>query len=169
VRTVLCVVGMPTALAVNMHARFSECCQSTTHGFGKLILLTEEDADLRQRWGSALEDDGHRVVRAANGYELVDAAHRTLLYGAEGGVVDLVILDARLRELPGLAGLRLFRKSGIDAPMILLCAPEDLETRSGAARERAVILVRPVGIDRLRRTVRTALGPPATAVWSDRF
>jgi CheY-like chemotaxis protein len=72
------------------------------------ILIAEAEADLRHVLGAALRHDGHDVVEARDGAELLDALASTLL---DPGVspFDLVVCEQTLPGMPGvsvLAGLR---------------------------------------------------------------
>jgi CheY-like chemotaxis protein len=72
------------------------------------ILVAEPAADLRRLLGAALRRDGHDVVEARDGAELLEAMASTLL---DPGVspFDLVVCAETLPGMPGinvLAGLR---------------------------------------------------------------
>lgn len=60
-----------------------------------LVLIAEDNDDLRELCRSLLEAAGIRVVEAANGYEALEAARRE--------PPDLALLDV---VMPGLDGLR---------------------------------------------------------------
>src|SRR6476620_10517654 len=63
-----------------------------------IILLVEDNADLRQIFRMALRFEGFEVKEAADGYE----ALRLL----EGGAAQLVVLDLGLPHVDGLTVLR---------------------------------------------------------------
>ncbi len=66
-----------------------------------VLLVVDDDAALRRAMKRQLERAGYRVLVAASGEEAVD------LYGAEGGEIDMVLLDL---GMPGMGGARCLAK-----------------------------------------------------------
>jgi two-component system response regulator RegX3 len=81
----------------------------------RTILVVEDEPTLRETLADALEADGFRVVRAADG--------REALAQFRGERPDLVLLDLMLPELSGIEVTRIIRaESGV--PIVMLTAKD---------------------------------------------
>ena len=81
----------------------------------RTILVVEDEPTLRETLADALEADGFRVVRAADG--------REALTQFRGERPDLVLLDLMLPELSGIEVTRIIRaESGV--PIVMLTAKD---------------------------------------------
>jgi two-component system response regulator RegX3 len=81
----------------------------------RTILVVEDEPTLRETLADALEADGFRVVRAADG--------REALAQFRGERPDLVLLDLMLTELSGIEVTRIIRaESGV--PIVMLTAKD---------------------------------------------
>src|SRR6188508_2195625 len=81
----------------------------------RTILVVEDEPTLRETLADALEADGFRVVRAADG--------REALTRFRGERPDLVLLDLMLPELSGIEVTRIIRaESGV--PIVMLTAKD---------------------------------------------
>ncbi len=65
------------------------------HGKRELILMVDDDPDVRERAGAILEDEDYRVVLAK------DALEALQIYGRMGSEISLVILDFFLPVMDG--------------------------------------------------------------------
>lgn len=81
------------------------------------ILVVDDDREIRDLVGRALEKEGFRVTRASDGVEM-----RKRL---EAGAIDLIVLDIMLPGKDGLALCRDLRAQSIATPVILLTARGD--------------------------------------------
>lgn len=119
-----------------------------------IVLIAEDDADIRALIAYKLQQAGHHVVGVADGLSAVAAAreHRP----------DLAIVDV---SMPGLSGMQVctaLREHGATAqiPVILLSArahPDDSETglQSGAVD----YVTKPFSPRALMQRVESLLGP----------
>lgn len=78
------------------------------------LLIVEDDAELAERLGDALEHAGFAADRVDNG---VDAE----FMGREESY-DLIVLDLGLPDKSGLAVLRAWRETGVEVPVLILTA-----------------------------------------------
>jgi DNA-binding response OmpR family regulator/DNA-binding CsgD family transcriptional regulator len=120
-----------------------------------VILLVDDEPDLREIVGLNLELEGHEVVRAANGLE----ALRLVTGGLRP---DLVVLDVMMPELDGWETLTRLKSdpSGACAtvPVLMLTARSDDMDRIRGGIEGAVrYLTKPFGMDVLVAAVEGAL------------
>lgn len=114
------------------------------------MLLVDDHAEVRSLVCRALERDGHVVAPCANA-----ARARALL--AEQPV-DLIVLDIGLPDGSGLELCRAFRRAGETAPILLLTARNQVETRvEGLDAGADDFLGKPFAVAELRARVR-ALG-----------
>src|SRR4051812_8254192 len=108
----------------------------------RIILLVEDDADLRGMFRVALLLEGFDVRDAADGYE----ALRLL----EQGGTDLVVLDLRMPRIDGLTVLKDIRVLYQDLPVLVVtAAPGDL-----SHLDVQCVLKKPITLDQLVQTVR---------------
>ena len=116
-----------------------------------LIVLAEDNPDLRSLLSQALAASGYRIVQAETGPELAAAVHALQIRGED---VGLIITDVRMPRADHLAALR---EIGRAAPLILMTAYGDTWTRGDAAAVGATLLDKPLRISELRDAVKQAL------------
>ena len=85
------------------------------------MLVVDDEPTLRETLAEALEEDGLRVVTAADGSEALDR------FRAEQP--DLVLLDLMLPELSGIEVCRIIRRES-SVPILMLTARTPRSTRS---------------------------------------
>jgi CheY-like chemotaxis protein len=126
-----------------------------------LVLLAEDDVDVRCLVTTALRKEGWSVVEARDGADLLEQIGSALLFGNLRGdlaPVGLVISDVRMPGHDGLEVLAHLRRSEIDVAVILMTAYPDAITR-GRAEGLGVdaFLQKPFEIDHLCSLVRDIL------------
>jgi CheY-like chemotaxis protein len=130
-----------------------------------LVLLAEDDDDVRRLVATALRKDGHSVIEARDGDELVEHIGSALLFGHVRGELDpvaMVISDIRMPGQDGLEILGQLRRSDIDVAVILMSAHTDPAMRAQAEGLGAdAFLSKPFEIDVLRVVVRRLLATSA--------
>ena len=119
-----------------------------------LIVLAEDNAELRGLLAGALERVGYRVAQAETGARLVALVEELQ---RAGEVVALVITDVRMPALGGIDAAHALRTSGHEVPLIFMTAYGDAWTRSRAAELGALLLDKPLSLGVLRNAVRQAL------------
>lgn len=121
-----------------------------------LVLVTDDDEDIRSLLCTILSLRGYAVVEAADGEEAVRLA--------EGARPDLILMDASLPRLDGLAATRRIRRLAHAAgvPVIFLSGHAH-PTHRAAAREAGCddYLVKPFGLEQLAAALDRHLGRPA--------
>lgn len=121
-----------------------------------LILLVDDDVDLRGILHRFLERAGFSVVTAGNGREALEQmkTHR----------VDLLLTDLMMPEIPGIELIRTVRRDHPSLPIIAMSADSDLRndrslelaTEAGAH----VVLEKPFAMSRLIRELQGLLAAP---------
>jgi two-component system phosphate regulon response regulator PhoB len=118
--------------------------QSSTH-----VLLAEDDTERRLELKRVLEEEGHRVVEAADGPAALHALNRRRL--------DLVVLDLALRGVGAVEVLgRLRRLSGVPV-LVLARAPSETDTVQVLDAGADDYLVEPCSFRELAARVRALL------------
>lgn len=114
------------------------------------VLVVDDEKNIREGLGKALEMDGHDVMLAADGQEALDLVEH------EG--VDLVIADLKMPKLAGEELLRRVVQSYPSLPVIILTGHGTIESAVQAMRDGAYdFLTKPVNLDRLSLLVNRAL------------
>lgn len=121
-----------------------------------LILLGEDDPEIRELLQKALDLDGFDVVACENGTVTASKARR--------GSYDLVLVDFRMPGKTGLTVLRELRNAGIDTPLLLMACDYPDGVRSELRRTRSAgALPKPFTLARLRSAVTRALSRTSSA------
>jgi len=133
-------------------------CEDATQRRPRIVLLAEDDDDLRTLLADALRAEGFDVVECPNGFSLVE----TLVTRFETGGLpfDLVVSDVRM---PGISGLSVLEGLSVweelrSLPTILITAFGTERLHELAQRYGAVsLLEKPFAIGSLMQVVREAL------------
>ncbi len=127
------------------------------------ILLAEDDYEMRDLVASALRKDGYDVVDIPDGGRLLVQIAESYLGGRPYDAYDLVISDVRMPVCSGLQILEGLRRARWTAPVILMTAFGDEQTRTRAHMLDAVLFDKPFDVDDLRTAVLNLLTEePAT-------
>lgn len=121
----------------------------------KVVLVVEDEADMREAIAAALKADGFHVITAANGQEGVQKALEF--------EPDLVLLDLLMPIMDGHAALKQIRESGPwgeHAKVIILTAMDDV-ANLGSAYEAGIldyVTKSEISLADLILKIKTALG-----------
>ncbi len=125
------------------------------------VLLAEDDQALRTLLSSLLEKDGHHVIVARDGDELV-LAHASLPADRQGRTV--VVSDLAMPNRGGLEACEEIRSQEAGVAVVLMGAFSEVDDEERARALNAAMLVKPFELSRLRALVRGLLDDPtATA------
>lgn len=114
------------------------------------VLVVDDEKNIRQGLGKALEMDGYDVLLAENGQEAL-----TLLSQDE---VDLIVADLRMPKISGEELLKRVVETHPTVPVIILTGHGTIETAVQAMRDGAFdFLTKPVNLDRLSLLAKRAL------------
>ena len=116
------------------------------------ILVANGDRELRRLIALVLRGDGHAVVEAADGSELLEAIASLVIDG--GRPFDLIISAQAMPGLPGVSVLTGLRARGRRTPFVLLTGHPLVQAQ--ARRLGAVVLDRPFDAAAIRRAVQQA-------------
>jgi CheY-like chemotaxis protein len=93
------------------------------------ILVAEDHDELRWLLTTALRHDGHDVVDARDGAELLEALASTLI-DPDGAPIDLVVCEQWLPGIPGLTVLAGLRARGRSTPFVLVTDEPEIGDRA---------------------------------------
>jgi CheY-like chemotaxis protein len=116
------------------------------------ILVANGDRELRRLLAIVLRSDGHEVVEAADGSELLEAIASLVIDG--GRPFDLIMSAQAMPGLPGVSVLTGLRARGRRTPFVLLTGHPLVQAQ--ARRLGAVVLDRPFDAAAIRRAVQQA-------------
>jgi two-component system response regulator MprA len=111
------------------------------------ILVADDSETILLLMRTRLEMAGHAVVTAADGQEVVDAV-------ANGGMPDLLLLDAMMPRKSGIDALRELRAAGHDVPVLIVSAhqnPGDADAPTDLAID--AYITKPIDFDLLLETI----------------
>lgn len=115
-----------------------------------LVLIVDDDPELRRFLAGELEVEGYGVETAATGQEALSRIR-------EGGL-DLVVLDWGLPDFSGLEVCGRMRAGGIPTQVLMLTARDDVQERVAALDAGADdYLTKPFSIEELLARVRARL------------
>lgn len=89
-----------------------------TEAFGARVALVDDDDMFRESLSLNLSDEGYEVIT-------FDRGEPALQFFADGGQVDIVLLDWRMPRMDGIDVLRQMRSRGLDVPVIFLTVLSD--------------------------------------------
>jgi DNA-binding response OmpR family regulator len=121
---------------------------------GPLVLLAEDDPEMRHLVAEALRDDGYQVVELVDGGRfLVNIAARVKAERGTAASVDLIVSDIRMPVCTGLQIVSALREAHWRTPVILMTAFGDEATHRHAASLDAVLFDKPFEMDDLRAAI----------------
>jgi CheY-like chemotaxis protein len=131
-------------------------------GGNETILLVEDDAAVREVLIGGLEQEGYRVIAAANGREAFDVF---LTHRAE---IELIVTDLIMPEIGGIALGEQLREAGAKLPVVYMSGyHQDLEKYSTEQLPLARgFLLKPFNPQTLAAAIREAFANVARAATS---
>ncbi len=115
-----------------------------------LVLVADDEADIRSSLRMVLEYAGMSVTEAATGPEALDRV--------DAASPDAVILDIKMPRMDGLEVLSEIRRRGIDVPVVVVSGHGTIATALEATRRGAFdFMEKPLESDRVLLVLRNAL------------
>lgn len=123
-----------------------------------VILVAEDDDDLRDFLCSLLALEGYEVVPASNGAEAIEYIDNALLDSCSPALPSVIVTDVRM---PGQNGFDVMAYAKF-VPTIVVTAFGDAQThRTARALGSRHVFDKPCDPDALRTAVRTLINRPA--------
>jgi CheY-like chemotaxis protein len=112
------------------------------------VLVVDDEVEMRELLRDVFEEEGFRVLSAANGREALDLLHEK---------PDCVVLDIHMPVMNGVELHSRMRADPAHAKIPVIITTSDPAQAPGGA----LIMTKPVDVNRLLRAVRAASGCPA--------
>jgi DNA-binding response OmpR family regulator len=116
------------------------------------VLVADDDDDMRALVAETLRSDGHLVIEAKDGADLLDRLERA--FADPRSVPDVVVTDIMMPRLSGLGVLDALRRARLHFPVILMTVLNDPSVHVVARRLGALgVMHKPFDMDDLRTAV----------------
>jgi DNA-binding NtrC family response regulator len=127
-----------------------------------VVLIAEDDTELRARLAGQFRAHGYWVIESADGTELLRRIRAWREHSTLPGI-DLVICDAHLPGRSGLELLDLVQRERLGIPVIVLSGSSDLLRGcvQAVSRRAAAFFSKPVDLSRLLATARALIWNPS--------
>ena len=110
------------------------------------ILVVDDLKSIRLTLGSILEDEGHNVVLAENGYQAIEAAKQIPF--------DLIFMDIKMPGINGVQTFREVKKINPRAAVIMMTAYSEEEViRRAISRGAYTCIYKPFDVEKLMTVV----------------
>ncbi len=126
------------------------------------ILVVDDLKSIRLTLGGILEDEGHNVVLAENGYQAIEAAQQISF--------DLIFMDIKMPGINGVQTFREVKKINPQAAVIMMTAysVEDL-VREALEEGAFAVVYKPFDMENIVRIIEAALRKTLILVVDDYF
>jgi two-component system response regulator HydG len=126
------------------------------------VLVVDDLKSSRLTLGGILEDEGHRVVLAENGYQAIEAARQTPF--------DLVFMDIKMPGINGVQTFREVKKTNPQAAVIMMTAysVEDL-VREALEEGAYAVVYKPFDMENVASIIESILHRTLILVVDDYF
>lgn len=115
----------------------------------KMILIVDDEADIRRSLAGILEDEGYQVVEASNGADALELVREE--------VPDLVLLDIWMPGLDGIQTLERIKNVVPDMTVVMMSGHGTIETAVRATKLGAFDFVeKPFSLDKMLITIANA-------------
>lgn len=130
-------------------------------GSGPIVLLVEDDGEMREILAVSLRRDGYRVIEAEDGAEALDLLGGGIVEGEPQRLPDLIVSDIRLPHASGLEILEAARVAFRRVPVILVTGFGNAEAHAQARALGAVrVLDKPFALVDFLAAVHQSLRAP---------
>jgi PAS domain S-box-containing protein len=128
-------------------------------GSGQVVLLAEDDTQVRGILAGELESLGYVVVQAIDGRELIERFHENR------NRIELLFVDVDLPHQSGLECVRLLRKEGVELPAVIMTGSEKVQlTRQDTQVGPSILIQKPFELDDVGVEVQSLLHRSAETV-----
>ena len=119
-----------------------------------LVLVVDDEPDVRKVVRMTLEKSGYDVVEAEDGAKAIEEIKK----GENSILLNLIVTDIRMPNMNGIDVINYYKKEWPSVPIIVLTGFPDLEMATTMFQHGVSdYLVKPVEADKLRASVAKAL------------
>jgi two-component system, chemotaxis family, chemotaxis protein CheY len=124
------------------------------HKTNGLILVVDDEPDVRKVVRMTLEKAGYDVIEAEDGEKAIQEVQK----GENPLMLDVIISDIRMPKINGVEAINYFQQQYPRVPLIVLTGFPDMEMATGFLKQGVVdYLVKPVEKEKLIKSVGTAM------------
>jgi DNA-binding response OmpR family regulator len=124
------------------------------------ILLVDDERDIRELFGEALEQEGYSVATAGDGNEGIEKF--------KGDIFDIVLSDLNMPGISGLGFLKEIKKLNSKIPFIIITAYGSVDTTVKALKDGAFdYITKPVDMDKILPILKKAVRLKKEAVYTE--
>jgi len=144
--TIYLPLAEPVSSAVSVQER------EELRGGNEVILVAEDNKEVRQIVTTVLRDFGYQVIEAVDGVEAVEK------FKEQGETVDLLLLDIIMPRKNGKEAYTELKEIRPDIPAIFMSGyTGDILSKKGISREGIPVISKPIAIEKLLRSIREML------------
>ncbi|HBP90413.1 MAG: response regulator [Nitrospira sp.] len=124
------------------------------HKTNGLVLVVDDEPDVRKVVRMTLEKAGYDVIEAEDGEKAIQEVQK----GENPLMLDVIISDIRMPKINGVEAINYFQQQYPRVPLIVLTGFPDMEMATGFLKKGIVdYLVKPVEKEKLIKSVATAM------------
>lgn len=124
------------------------------HKTNGLVLIVDDEPDVRKVVRMTLEKAGYDVIEAEDGEKAIQEVNK----GENPLMLDVIISDIRMPKINGVEAINYFRQQYPRVPLIVLTGFPDMEMATGFLKQGIVdYLVKPVEKQKLTDAVTKAM------------
>ena len=124
----------------------------------ELVVVAEDDDDLRQSLLEALGGEHRKLIEVEDGSELLDYLEFLVARGVQGSLPHLIFTDVHMPGLSGLEVVTWARERGVTCPFVILTGCADHALEAAAARlGSTIVLSKPQRLEAIREAAKQAL------------
>ena len=119
-----------------------------------LILIVDDEPDIRKVVRMTLEKAGYQVIEAEDGKQAIEVIRKE----EHALTLDMIITDIRMPNMNGLDVINYYRNEWPSVPLVVLTGFPDIDMATGLLQYGVVdYLVKPVEAGKLRASVSKAM------------
>ena len=119
-----------------------------------LVLIVDDEPDVRKVVKMTLEKAGYDVIEAEDGEKAIQEVNK----GENPLMLDVIISDIRMPKINGVEAINYFQQQYPRVPLIVLTGFPDMEMATGFLKQGIVdYLVKPVEKEKLTKAVAKAM------------
>lgn len=143
---------------ISFEATPTQSPNAAPHGNGELILVVDDEENIRQIARDILSQHGYRVILAADGAEAADS------FGSHASEIDLIITDLDMPNFDGLELIQVIRKINPNMKILIMSGgnPES-KSKHTASGICGPLLNKPFDIQTLLQRVNEVFHPHAAS------
>jgi len=124
------------------------------HKTNGLVLVVDDEPDVRKVVRMSLEKSGYDVIEAEDGEKAIQEVNK----GENPLMLDVIISDIRMPKINGVEAINYFQQQYPRVPLIVLTGFPDMEMATGFLKQGIVdYLVKPVEKEKLTTAVAKAM------------